>query len=127
MEKLNLFQLIHRGNILVDFILKWSKTRLFWFIIGGFIGIVCVTLYDGYQEELFLSKNQRVIDSLNVEISVNQRENEALIVRAKELDILLEEERGKVKTVVNNFSNEKRPEIKTSDSAVKFIYNFIRK
>jgi len=126
-EKLNLSQLIHRGNILVGYIGGWSTTRTFWFIVGIIIAVVGYSLYDNYQRELFIAKNERIIDSLNVEISVKKRENDELNEKAKQLDTELEEERNKVKTVINNFPQEKRPEIKDSDSAVGFIYKFMGK
>jgi hypothetical protein len=121
------FQHSLRPNVVSHWIIEISKTKQFIFFLGIVIGIVGVSLYDKYQNELFLAKNQRIIDSLNVEISVKNRENDVLTTKANELDSLLENQTSNVTNIINNFPSQQRPEIKSSDSAAKFIFDFIRK
>jgi len=121
------FQLIQRSNPTFYWIIEIVKTKQFIFLLGIIIGIIGLSLYDKYQSELFLAKNQRIIDSLNVEISVKNRENDVLTIKANELDSLLENQKSDVTNIINNFPSQQRPEIKSSDSAAKFIFDFIRK
>ena len=127
MAKQKWFQHSLRPNVVRHWIIEISKTKQFIFFLGIVIGIVGMSLYDKYQNELFLAKNQRIIDSLSVEISVKNRENDALTKKANELDSLLEIQTGDVTNIINNFPSQQRPEIKNSDSAAKFIFDFIRK
>ena len=103
------------------------RTRPIIFIIGVILGIVGMSLYDNYQTELFLAKKQRIIDSLGVEITVKNRQNDELTSKAQSLEERLAKEKGDVTNVINNFPSQQRPEIKNSDTAVKFILDFIRK
>jgi hypothetical protein len=121
------FQHSQRANIVSHWIIELTKTKQFIFIIGFIIGVIGMSLYDRYETELFLAKNQRIIDSLGVEISVKNRENEVLNKKANELDSLLEIQKDDVTNIINNFPEHQRPEIKNSDSAAKFIFDFIRK
>ena len=127
MAKQKWFQLIQRSNPIFYWIIEIVKTKQFIFLLGIIIGIIGLSLYDKYQSELFLAKNQRIIDSLNVEISVKNRENDVLTTKANELDSLLENQTSDVTNIINNFPSQQRPEIKSSDSAAKFIFDFIRK
>lgn len=85
-----------------------------------------MSTYDKYQRELFLAQNQRVVDSLEVEIKVKNRENDVLLKKATDLDSLLKIQKNDVTNIIQNFPSQQRPEIKRSDSAVKFIFDFIR-
>lgn len=127
MAKQKWFQLIQRNNPTLHWIIEIVKTKQFIFLLGIIIGTIGLSLYDKYQNELFLAKNQRIIDSLNVEISVKNRENDVLTTKANELDSLLENQTSDVTNIINNFPSQQRPEIKSSDSAAKFIFDFIRK
>lgn len=86
-----------------------------------------MSIYDNYQRKLFFATQQRVIDSLGVEISVKNRENVELTKKSLELEERLVKEKIDVTNVINNFPSQQRPEIKNSDTAVKFILDFIRK
>lgn len=127
MVKQKWFQLSQRANIVSHWIIEVSKTKPFIFLLGIVLGVIAISVYDGYQRELFLAKNQRIVDSLNVELSVKERENYLLLQRAEILDGKIEEQKKEVTTIVNNFPSQKRPEISNKDSAVKFIIDFIRK
>ena len=105
---------------------KFLKTKWFTFIIGTLFGVLVMSLYDNYQTELFLARNQKTIDSLGVELLVKTRENDTLTKKATRLDSLLKYQTTEVTTIVNNFPSQQRPEIKTSDSAVRFIFEFMR-
>jgi hypothetical protein len=120
------FQRTRRANIVEDWVVKFVKTKWFTFIVGILFGILLMSLYDNYQTQLFLAKNQKTIDSLNVEISVKNRENDILTHKAGQLDSLLKNQTTDVTNVINNFPSQQRPEIKSSDSAVKFIFQFMR-
>lgn len=127
MAKQKWFQLSQRANIVQHRIIEVSKTKPFIFIVGILIGIVGMSIYDNYQRELFIVKNQRIVDSLGVELAIKERENYLILERAEILDGRIEEERNKVTTIVNNFPSQKRPEIRNTDSAAKFVLEFIRK
>ena len=126
MAKQNSFRLSLKSDTLFSWIVKVSKKKTFVFVIGIILGIICMSLYDKYQSELFQSKNQRIIDSLGVEISVKNRENDVLLKKADELDSLLKNQKKDVTNIINNFPSQQRPEIKRTDSAVKFIFNFMK-
>ena len=126
MAKQKWFQLTRRANIVEHWIVQLSKTKTFIFILGILVGLICMSLYDKYQSELFFAKNQRIIDSLGVEISVKNRENDVLLKKAEELDSLLKNQKNDVTNIINNFPSQQRPEIKRTDSAVKFIFNFMK-
>ena len=126
MAKQNLFRLSPRSNTFFSWIVKVSKKKTSVFIFGLIVGVICMSLYDKYQSELFQSKNQRIIDSLGVEISVKNRENDVLLKKADELDSLLKNQKNDVTNIINNFPSQQRPEIKRTDSAVKFIFNFMK-
>lgn len=126
MEKLNLFQLSHRGNIFAGIILNWTKTRTFWFFIGTIVAIFAYSIYDSYQRELFYAKQQRIVDSLGVEMVVKQRQYSELELQAKNLDSLLTEERKRLTVVNQTFNQFSRPPLNNKDSAGKYILNFIR-
>lgn len=126
MAKQKWFQRTRRANIVEDWVVKFVKTKWFTFIVGILFGILLMSLYDNYQTQLFLAKNQKTIDSLNVEISVKNRENDMLTHKAGQLDSLLKNQTMDVTNVINNFPSQQRPEIKSSDSAVKFIFQFMR-
>ena len=121
------FQQNRRANAVQHWIIELSKTRFFIFIVGLLIGLAIASIYDSYEKELAASKNQRMIDSLNVEISVKNRENTILLTKADSLDSLLKNQTNDVTNIINNFPSQQRPEIKNSDSAVKFVIDFIRK
>jgi hypothetical protein len=89
--------------------------------------MICISIYDNYQVELAAAKNQRIIDSLNVEISVKSRESDELFKKAEKLDSLLKNQQSDVTNIINNFPSQQRPEIRNSDSAAKFVLDFIRK
>jgi hypothetical protein len=120
------FQRPRRANVVEHWILKFVKTKWFTFIVGIVFGIIIMSLYDKYQTELFMARNQKTIDSLNVEISIKARENDTLIKKATRLDSLLKNQTSDVTNIINNFPSQQRPEIKSSDSAVKFIFQFMR-
>lgn len=126
MAKQKWFQPFQRANIVQSWILKIVKTKSFIFILGFLIGIISMSVYDEYQRQLFLAKNQRVVDSLEVEIKVKNRENDVLLKKAIDLDSLLKIQKTDVTNIIQNFPSQQRPEIKRSDSAVKFIFDFIR-
>lgn len=126
MAKQKWFQPFQRANIVQSWILKIAKTKSFIFVLGFFIGIIGISVYDDYQRQLFLAKNQRVVDSLEVEIKVKNRENDVLLKKAIDLDSLLKIQKTDVTNIIQNFPSQQRPEIKRSDSAVKFIFDFIR-
>jgi hypothetical protein len=120
------FQLSQKTNLLGQLGFKFLKTKWFTFIIGTLFGVLVMSLYDNYQTELFLARNQKTIDSLGVELLVKTRENDTLTKKATRLDSLLKYQTTEVTTIVNNFPSQQRPEIKTSDSAVRFIFEFMR-
>jgi hypothetical protein len=121
------FQHSHRANIVSHWIIEVSKTKPFIFVLGITIGVICISIYDNYQVELAAAKNQRIIDSLNVEISVKSRESDELFKKAEKLDSLLKNQQSDVTNIINNFPSQQRPEIRNSDSAAKFVLDFIRK
>jgi hypothetical protein len=121
------FQHSHRANIVSHWIIEVSKTKPFIFVLGITIGMICISIYDNYQVELAAAKNQRIIDSLNVEISVKSRESDELFKKAEKLDSLLKNQQSDVTNIINNFPSQQRPEIRNSDSAAKFVLDFIRK
>jgi len=121
------FQHSHRANIVSHWIIEVSKTKPFIFVLGIIIGVICISIYDNYQVELAAAKNQRIIDSLNVEISVKSRESDELFKKAEKLDSLLKNQQSDVTNIINNFPSQQRPEIRNSDSAAKFVLDFIRK
>lgn len=127
MEKQKWFQLIQQGKSVIEYTSSWSKTRTFWFVIGIVIAIAGYTAYDKISRQLFLANSQRIIDSLNIELNVKNKQYDELSKKADELDLKLEEERKRTTTVINNFASIQRPEIKNQDSAISFIYNFIRR
>ena len=127
MAKQKWFQHFHRANIVRHWIIEISKTKSFIFILGIIIGVICISIYDNYQVELAAAKNQRIIDSLNVEISVKSRESDELFKKAEKLDSLLKNQQSDVTNIINNFPSQQRPEIRNSDSAAKFVLDFIRK
>lgn len=127
MAKQKWFQHFHRANIVRHWIIEISKTKSFIFILGIIIGVICISIYDNYQVELAAAKNQRIIDSLNVEISVKNRESDELFKKAEKLDSLLKNQQSDVTNIINNFPSQQRPEIRNSDSAAKFVLDFIRK
>lgn len=126
MAKQKWFQLSQKTNLLGQLGFKFLKTKWFTFIIGTLFGVLVMSLYDNYQTELFLARNQKTIDSLGVELLVKTRENDTLTKKATRLDSLLKYQTTEVTTIVNNFPSQQRPEIKTSDSAVRFIFEFMR-
>jgi len=121
------FQPSQRANIVSHWIIEVSKTKPFIFVLGITLGVVFMSIYDSYQVELSAAKNQRIIDSLNVEISVKNRESDELSKKAERIDSLLKNQQLDVTNVINNFPSQQRPEIKNSDSAAKFVLDFIRK
>ena len=127
MAKQKWFQHSHRTNIVRHWIIEVSKTKPFIFVLGIIIGVICISIYDNYQVELAAAKNQRIIDSLNVEISVKNRESDELFKKAEKLDSLLKNQQSDVTNIINNFPSQQRPEIRNSDSAAKFVLDFIRK
>lgn len=127
MAKQKWFQHSHRANIVSHWIIEVSKTKPFIFVLGITLGVICISIYDNYQVELAAAKNQRIIDSLNVEISVKSRESDELFKKAEKLDSLLKNQQSDVTNIINNFPSQQRPEIRNSDSAAKFVLDFIRK
>lgn len=127
MAKRKWFQLSPKSEVVYYTLSGLLRTRPIIFIIGVILGIVGMSLYDNYQTELFLAKKQRIIDSLGVEITVKNRQNDELTSKAQSLEERLAKEKGDVTNVINNFPSQQRPEIKNSDTAVKFILDFIRK
>lgn len=127
MAKQKWFQHSHRANIVRHWIIEVSKTKPFIFVLGIIIGVICISIYDNYQVELAAAKNQRIIDSLNIEISVKNRESDELFKKAEKLDSLLKNQQSDVTNIINNFPSQQRPEIRNSDSAAKFVLDFIRK
>lgn len=126
MAKLNLFQLIHRGNVFVGYILNWSKTRTFWFFIGALFAIVGYTIYEDYQRKLFEARHQATIAALETKINIKQQEYTELEAEAYRLDSMLIEERKRLTTVNQTFNQFSRPIINNKDSAASYVLDFIR-
>lgn len=126
MAKQNSFRLSLKSDTFFNWVIRVSKKKTFIFVLGVIVGIIGTSLYDKYQSELFLAKNQRTIDSLGVEVSIKNRENDILLKKAEGIDSLLKYQKNDVTNIINNFPTQQRPEIKRSDSAVKFIFDFMR-
>ena len=126
MAKLNLFQLIHRGNIFVGHILNWSKTRTFWFFFGALLAIVGYAIYDNYQRQLFEARYQVQIAALEAKINIKQQQYTELELEAQTLDSLLSEEKKRLTTVNQTFNQFSRPIINNKDSAASYVLDFIR-
>ena len=126
MAKLNLFQLIHRGNVFVGYILNWSKTRTFWFFIGVLLAIIGYAIYEDYQRKLFEARHQATIAALETKINIKQQEFTELELEANRLDSMLIEERKRLTTVNQTFNQFSRPIINNKDSAASYVLDFIR-
>lgn len=126
MAKLNLFQLIHRGNVFVGYILNWSKTRTFWFFIGVLLAIIGYAIYEDYQRKLFEARHQATIAALETKINIKQQEYTELEAEAYRLDSMLIEERKRLTTVNQTFNQFSRPIINNKDSAASYVLDFIR-
>ena len=126
MAKLNLFQLIHRGNIFVGHILNWSKTRTFWFFFGALLAIVGYAIYEHYQHQLFEARHQATVAALETKINIKAQQYTELELEAHKLDSLLTDEKNKLKTVNQTFNQFSRPIINNKDSAASYVLDFIR-
>lgn len=126
MAKLNLFQLIHRGNVFVGHVLNWSKTRTFWFFIGGLLAIIGYAIYEDYQRKLFEARHQATIAALETKINIKQQEYTELELEAERLDSMLIEEKKRLTTVNQTFNQFSRPIINNKDSAASYVLDFIR-
>lgn len=126
MAKLNLFQLIHRGNIFVGYITNWAKTRTFWFFFGFLLAILGYSRYQEYQRQLFEARHQVAIATLEAKINIKEQQYAELELEAHTLDSLLIEERKRLTTVNQTFNQFSRPIINNKDSAASYVLDFIR-
>lgn len=91
-------------------------------IIGG----ICFTFYDLNNINESISHNMRVIDSLKTEMNRYQYRYDSLQTVVTKLDSTVTNQEERVKIIKQSFYFFKTPQINDSDSATKYIKDFIR-
>ena len=84
------------------------------------------TFYDIFKLNQSISHNERIVDSLKVELNKHQIKYDSLYKVLTTLDSTVSNQEERVKIIKQSFYYYKTPPIYNSDSATKYLKDFIR-
>lgn len=94
--------------------------------------IVLILLFFGYffytlsQKNEIIKNNQKIVDSLRIEIVNYNKKYDSLQIVANKLDTLIQQQEVKVVTIKERFIVYKTDEIKDPSEAYKYVIKFIQ-
>jgi hypothetical protein len=98
------------------------KIILYVSIFAGFCGIFMLYL----NTESAVNEKIRIADSLRVEVNKYHKQYDSLLIIANRIDSALANQEDRVKIVKKSFIVYKTPPINNTDTAVKFLQDFIK-
>lgn len=90
------------------------------------IGAIGFTIYSSMMQDDKVTENMRIADSLRAEVNKYHQKYDSILVVAQLLDSAVTHQEETVKIVKQTFVKYKTPPINHSDSAVKFLEEFIK-
>jgi hypothetical protein len=90
------------------------------------IGGVGMAIYSSMMVDDRVTENMRIADSLRAEVNKYHQKYDSILVVAQLLDSAVTHQEETVKIVKQTFVKYKTPPINHSDSAVKFLEEFIK-
>jgi hypothetical protein len=90
------------------------------------VGGVCVAIYSSLIVDDRIDENKRITDSLRAEVNLYHQKYDSILLVSQLLDSAVTHQEEKVKIVKQTFIKYKTPPINHSDSAVKFLEEFIK-
>jgi len=112
------YQLIQRNNMIKSII-----TNIIVPVIA--VGGVGMAIYSSLMQDDRVAENMRIADSLRAEVNMYHQKYDSILVVAQLLDSAVTHQEETVKIVKQTFIKYKTPPINHSDSAVKFLEEFI--
>lgn len=112
------YQLIQRSNMIKTIIMNILIPII---AIGG----VGMAIYSSLMQDDRVTENMRIADSLRAEVNKYHQKYDSILVVAQLLDSAVTHQEETVKIVKQTFIKYKTPPINHSDSAVKFLEEFI--
>lgn len=113
------YQLIQRNNMIKSII-----TNIIIPVIA--VGGVGMAIYSSLMQDDRVAENMRIADSLRAEVNMYHQKYDSILVVAQLLDSAVTHQEETVKIVKQTFIKYKTPPINHSDSAVKFLEEFIK-
>lgn len=113
------YQLIQRNNMIKSII-----TNIIVPVIA--VGGVGMAIYSSLMQDDRVAENMRIADSLRAEVNMYHQKYDSILVVAQLLDSAVTHQEETVKIVKQTFIKYKTPPINHSDSAVKFLEEFIK-
>ncbi len=90
------------------------------------VGGVGMAIYSSLMQDDRVAENMRIADSLRAEVNMYHQKYDSILVVAQLLDSAVTHQEETVKIVKQTFIKYKTPPINHSDSAVKFLEEFIK-
>ena len=90
------------------------------------VGGVGMAIYSSLTQDNRVAENMRIADSLRAEVNMYHQKYDSILVVAQLLDSAVTHQEETVKIVKQTFIKYKTPPINHSDSAVKFLEEFIK-